>query len=192
MVKLIDESKARKTVNKRSIKEDYGDWEIIAKFRSKPFCIGDIDSVEDDLIDLMNTDEVAFKQIVDYLKNEGYSFGGEDFDADDYADWFTRELYDLFSVYNESELKFGYFDFKVKNLSAYYNESIKINKNNRRSIKEELDNSSYEDLKYEIYRVTERAFNSFVRNNEMNVSDDEITSIMREVTAKLLDSVIEL
>lgn len=137
MVKLIDESKARKTGNKRSIKEDYGDWEIIAKFKSKPFCIGDIDSVEDDLIDLMNTDEVAFKQIVDYLKSEGYSFGGEDFDADDYADWFTRELYDLFSIYNESELKFGYFDFNVKNLSNYYDESIK--RNSRRSIKEDLD-----------------------------------------------------
>ena len=63
---------------------------------------------------------------------------------------------------------------------------------NKRSIKEELDSSSYEDLKYEVYRATERAFNSFVRNNEMNVSDDEITSIMREVTAKLLDSVVEL
>ena len=63
---------------------------------------------------------------------------------------------------------------------------------NKRSMKEELDSSSYEDLKYEVYRATERAFNSFVRNNEMNVSDDEITSIMREVTARLLDSVIEL
>ena len=63
---------------------------------------------------------------------------------------------------------------------------------NKRSIKEELDDSSYEDLKYEVYRAAERAFNSFVRNNEMNVSDDEITSIMRDVTAKLLDSVIEL
>lgn len=63
---------------------------------------------------------------------------------------------------------------------------------NKRSIKEELDNSYYEDLKYEVYRAAERAFNSFVRNNEMNVSDDEITSIMREVTAKLLESVIEL
>lgn len=126
------ESKMRKTVNKRSIKEDYDDWEIIAKFRSKPFCIGDIDDVEDCLIDLMNTDEVAFKQIVDYLKSEGYSVGGEDFDADDYADWFTRELNDLFSVHNESDLKFGYFDFKVKNLSAYYDESIKRNKKNDR------------------------------------------------------------
>lgn len=63
---------------------------------------------------------------------------------------------------------------------------------NKRSIKEELDSSSYEDLKYEVYRAAERAFNSFVRNNEMNVSDDEITSIMREVTEKLLDSVVEL
>lgn len=69
-------------------------------------------------------------------------------------------------------------------------ESIK--RNNRRSIKEELDSSSYEDLKYEVYRAAERAFNSFVRNNEMNVSDDEITSIMREVTAKLLESVVEI
>lgn len=63
---------------------------------------------------------------------------------------------------------------------------------NKRSIKEELDYSSYEDLKYEVYRAAERAFNSFVRNNEMNVSDDEITSIMREVTAKLLESVVEI
>ena len=63
---------------------------------------------------------------------------------------------------------------------------------NKRSIKEELDSSSYDELKYEVYRAAERAFNSFVTNNEMNVSDDEITSIMREVTAKLLESVIEL
>lgn len=71
-----------------------------------------------------------------------------------------------------------------------YNESIK--RNNKRSIKEELDNSYYEDLKYEVYRSAERAFNSFVMSNEMNVSDDEITSIMKEVTAKLLDSVVEI
>ncbi len=73
-----------------------------------------------------------------------------------------------------------------------YFESKMRKTGNKRSIKEELDNSSYEDLKYEVYRAAERAFNSFVRNNEMNVSDDEITSIMREVTAKLLDSVVEL
>ena len=72
------------------------------------------------------------------------------------------------------------------------NESKTRKTGNKRSIKEELDSSSYEDLKYEVYRAAERAFNSFVRNNEMNVSDDEITSIMREVTAKLLDSVVEL
>ena len=63
---------------------------------------------------------------------------------------------------------------------------------NKRSIKEELDSSSYDELKYEVYRAEERAFNSFVTNNEMNVSDDEITSIMREVTAQLLDSVVEM
>lgn len=45
---------------------------------------------------------------------------------------------------------------------------------------------------HEVYRAAERAFNSFVRNNEMNVSDDEITSIMREVTERLLDFVLEL
>ena len=72
------------------------------------------------------------------------------------------------------------------------NESKTRKTGNKRSIKEELDDSSYEDLKYEICRATERAFNSFVTYNEMNVSDDEITSIMREVTAKLLDSVVEL
>lgn len=73
-----------------------------------------------------------------------------------------------------------------------YNESIKRSKNNKRSIKEGLDSSSYEDLKYEVYRAAERAFNSFVTNNEMNVSDDEITSIMKEVTSKLLESVVEI
>ena len=82
----------------------------------------------------------------------------------------------------------------VFNMIKLMNEpsSSKISKNNGRSIKEGLDSSSYEDLKYEVYRAAERAFNSFVTNNETNVSDDEITSIMREVTAQLLDSVVEI
>lgn len=85
-----------------------------------------------------------------------------------------------------------FLDFIADLENERYIESKTRKTGNKRSIKEELDDSSYEDLKYEVYRAAERAFNSFVRNNEMNVSDDEITSIMREVTAKLLYSVVEV
>ena len=85
-----------------------------------------------------------------------------------------------------------FLDFIADLENERYLESKARKTGNKRSIKEELDSSSYEDLKYEVYRAAEKAFNSFVRNNEMNVSDDEITSIMREVTAKLLESVVEV
>ena len=99
----------------------------------------------------------------------------------------TTDVLDLIAVtLNDGRKKY------MKELQRTGEKTESIKRNSKRSIKEELDDSSYEDLKYEVYRAAERAFNSFVRNNEMNVSDDEITSIMREVTAKLLESVIEI
>lgn len=108
----------------RKLREDYDDWEVIASFRSKPFCVGSVEDVEEDLIDLMNSNETAFRQIVNYLRDVGYPVNSDDFDADDYADWFARELYEEFRSENEDELEFGYFNFKMK-VFHNYNESIR-------------------------------------------------------------------
>lgn len=143
----------------RRLREDHGDWEVIASFRSKPFCVGSLEDVEEDLIDLMNSNETAFRQIVNYLRDVGYPVNSDDCDADDYAEWFTRELYDEFTLENEDELEFGYFNFKMKVFHTYResmsrNESFRIRR--KKSIKEYIDNSdtieflenAFEKLRY--------------------------------------------
>lgn len=111
----------------RRLREDYDDWEVIASFRSKPFCVGSVDDVEEDLIDLMNSNETAFRQIVNYLRDVGYSVNSDDFDADDYAEWFARELYEEFGHEGEDELEFGYFNFKMKVFHTYHESKRRSN-----------------------------------------------------------------
>lgn len=173
----------------RLIKDSFEREDFVAFYKGNKFYTGILgDTFANSLEKILKRDSSAYIDVLKYIDHAIDARVSEDLSEFEVATMFTQILY------NEACDGDDYWNFGDFEIFPEYelDESIKRNKNNKRSIKEELDSSSYEDLKYEVYRAAERAFNSFVRNNEMSVSDDEITSIMREVTAKLLESVIEL
>lgn len=167
--------------------ESYEHEDFVAFYKGNKFYTGSLgDNFANSLAKILKRDSSAY---IDVLKYIDYAIGSRV--SEELSEYEVSQMF-VQILYNDACDGDDYWNFGDFEIFPEYELDESIKRNKKRSIKEELDDSSYEDLKYEVYRAAERAFNSFVRDNEMNVSDDEITSIMREVTAKLLDSVVEI